>query len=302
MSKVVIAVVLIVVGVIVAVGLGVGIAFLATRSGKKPKGKDGGSPDLVAPDEQRAQDKNNKPKKIKYGFFERLYDRFTLSRGEIGEKEVSYILHSVAQAYGGIVWDNYYFQGSRRSVQIDHIFINPNGVFVIETKNYAGYIYGTEKQREWTQVLANGKVKNKLYNPVMQNAGHIYELRRILGRHVPIMGVVVFVKANIENVQAGGIITPEYLPNCLLCFNQGFAITQEQIQSIYVKLQKSYIQDENISAKHIQEVQEMLIGVESNLVCPRCGGRLVLRRSAYGEFYGCSNYPKCTFKKDKKAS
>ena len=33
-------------------------------------------------------------------------------------------------------------------------------------------------------------------------------------------------------------------------------------------------------------------------ICPRCGGRLVLRKGKYGEFWGCSNYPKCKFNKN----
>ena len=27
--------------------------------------------------------------------------------------------------------------------------------------------------------------------------------------------------------------------------------------------------------------------------CPKCDGKLILRKSVYGEFLGCSNYPKC---------
>lgn len=33
--------------------------------------------------------------------------------------------------------------------------------------------------------------------------------------------------------------------------------------------------------------------------CPRCGGNLVERQSKYGPFIGCSNYPKCHYKKAK---
>lgn len=32
--------------------------------------------------------------------------------------------------------------------------------------------------------------------------------------------------------------------------------------------------------------------------CPKCGAKLVLRNSKYGNFYGCSNYPKCKFIKN----
>lgn len=35
-------------------------------------------------------------------------------------------------------------------------------------------------------------------------------------------------------------------------------------------------------------------------VCERCGARMVLRQGVNGEFYGCSNYPKCTYTKNPK--
>lgn len=35
-------------------------------------------------------------------------------------------------------------------------------------------------------------------------------------------------------------------------------------------------------------------------ICPKCGGKMVLRNGKYGEFYGCSNYPKCNHTATKK--
>ena len=29
--------------------------------------------------------------------------------------------------------------------------------------------------------------------------------------------------------------------------------------------------------------------------CPRCGGLLIKKRGKYGEFVGCSNFPKCRY-------
>ena len=39
--------------------------------------------------------------------------------------------------------------------------------------------------------------------------------------------------------------------------------------------------------------------IDNNDICPKCGGRLVKRKGKYGEFIGCSNYPKCHYKKKK---
>lgn len=43
------------------------------------------------------------------------------------------------------------------TTQIDHIIISQYGIFVIETKNYKGWIFGNEKQENWTQVIKGGK-------------------------------------------------------------------------------------------------------------------------------------------------
>lgn len=51
--------------------------------------------------------------------------------------------------------------------QIDHLVVSNYGIFVIETKNYKGWILGNEDSQNWTQVIY--KYKNKFYNPVLQN-------------------------------------------------------------------------------------------------------------------------------------
>ncbi|NLH92558.1 MAG: hypothetical protein GX481_08950 [Atopobium sp.] len=33
----------------------------------------------------------------------------------------------------------------------------------------------------------------------------------------------------------------------------------------------------------------------NELICPKCGGKLILRNGKFGTFYGCENYPKCKF-------
>ncbi|WP_201511073.1 NERD domain-containing protein [Psychrobacter alimentarius] len=66
------------------------------------------------------------------------------------------------------------------STQIDHVIISVYGIFVIETKNYKGWIYGSEKQKQWTQVFQNGS-KFKFQNPLRQNYLHIKTLADLLG-------------------------------------------------------------------------------------------------------------------------
>ena len=39
------------------------------------------------------------------------------------------------------------------TTQIDHVVVSPYGVFVIETKNYSGWIFGDSRSRVWTQTF-----------------------------------------------------------------------------------------------------------------------------------------------------
>jgi hypothetical protein len=56
--------------------------------------------------------------------------------------------------------------------------VSPFGVFVIETKNYKGWILGDEKQRQWMQQIY-GK-KNRFQNPLHQNQLHVRALMDFL--------------------------------------------------------------------------------------------------------------------------
>ena len=64
------------------------------------------------------------------------------------------------------------------STQIDHVIVSVYGIFVIETKNYKGWIFGNEKQRQWTQVIMGRKYK--FQNPLRQNYLHIKTLSDLL--------------------------------------------------------------------------------------------------------------------------
>ncbi|MEP4079835.1 nuclease-related domain-containing protein [Haloferula sp.] len=65
------------------------------------------------------------------------------------------------------------------TTQIDHVVVSPYGVFVIETKNYRGWIFGSEKQKQWTQTIY--KRKQRFQNPLHQNRLHVRALEVFLG-------------------------------------------------------------------------------------------------------------------------
>jgi restriction system protein len=64
------------------------------------------------------------------------------------------------------------------TTQLDHVVVSPFGIFVVETKNYRGWIFGSEKQRQWTQQIY--KRKERFQNPLHQNHLHIRALMGFL--------------------------------------------------------------------------------------------------------------------------
>jgi restriction system protein len=64
------------------------------------------------------------------------------------------------------------------TTQIDHILVSPFGIFVIETKNYRGWIFGSENQRQWTQQIY--RHKHRFQNPLHQNRLHVRALMHFL--------------------------------------------------------------------------------------------------------------------------
>ena len=70
-------------------------------------------------------------------------------KGKIGEKTVSFILGKLGPEYKP--YNDVLIRNGDWTSQIDHIVISPFGIFVIETKNYKGWIYGGANQVQWTQ-------------------------------------------------------------------------------------------------------------------------------------------------------
>lgn len=71
---------------------------------------------------------------------------------------------------------------NEETTEIDVLLIHESGLYVFESKNYSGWIFGTENQRQWTQSLPSGRksIKTRFFNPIMQNELHIKWLKALL--------------------------------------------------------------------------------------------------------------------------
>ncbi len=214
-------------------------------------------------------------------------------RGKQGELEVAALLTSIAQPQDIVMNDVILFNAHNgKSSQIDHIFITSSGVYVIETKNYSGYIYGKEHEQKWTEAFPNG-TKNQFHSPAKQNNTHLYLLRKIIGDKIPMKGFIVFTNGDIKHVDCPNVIDLSELEDYLSSPRE-VLLSAEDIQTIRNKILQNRDTYRVSKEEHLANIKKTQVALEER-ICPRCGKQLVLRSGKYGDFYGCSGYPSCKF-------
>lgn len=220
------------------------------------------------------------------GFLGELGVRLALKRLN---KEQFYVLHNLTLSDG------------QKTSQIDHIIIGRNGIFVVETKNYQGWIFGSESNATWTQTIY--KSKKRFPNPLRQNYGHIKMLQHHLpGYKHPMISLINFTSnATLKTIdvhspyihvlQTGGLI-------CTIRSYNETVLTREAAQAYAEHLEKQNIKDKKIKKQHVQTIkatqQKKKTAIHDG-VCPKCGHPLVTRNGKYGNFKACSAFPKCRF-------
>lgn len=215
------------------------------------------------------------------------------------------------------------------TTEIDVLMICQKGIIVFESKNYKGWIFGNENQKNWYQTLPAGKGKSHkeaFYNPIMQNRSHINHLQRFLGKNIPMHSVIVFSNdCTLKDIQVySSDVT--WINRCRIAeaikniynISSGFSLSENQIEEIYNKLYQYTQVSEGVKIQHQESVKSASVhspstgyakysakanentGNKERVRCPWCNGYLVIRtskkagRSNY-RFLGCSNYPSCKY-------
>ena len=184
------------------------------------------------------------------------------------------------------------------TAQIDHILVSPFGIFVIETKNYKGWIYGSESQSNWTQVIY--KSKHNFQNPLRQTHRH----KKVLSKYLSISETnIQTVISFVGDVQFKTELPSNVLRSGVSSYIEQFderVFSEEEVERIMALLTnvKSEI---NISKEeHIQSLHNRYA---SKTICPKCGSELVMREVKQGarkgsQFLGCSSFPRCRYTKE----
>lgn len=273
---------------------------------------------LIIAVQNRQYKKTEYYEQTRYGYLSVL-----MNKGRLGEFYTYKYLKSLA-GYRRYLFNLYLPKENEETTEIDVILLHESGIYVFESKNYSGWIFGNESQKYWTQTLPMGRgrsQKNKFFNPIMQNKGHLKWLQTFLAdQSLPFYSYIVFSdRCTLKKITLTGD-DHKVVKRCDLlsavCQNvakTGSQLSQEKIDDLFVRLYPLTQMDEARKITHIQNIQQKTEKRVSQPVpavaetpkaeepiCPRCGGKLVLRTAKKGErqgkqFLGCSRFPKCRY-------
>ena len=216
--------------------------------------------------------------------------------GKKGEGKVSKIL-SYLPKDKYIVINDILIEYEHGTIQIDHVVVSMYGIFVIETKNYKGWIFGCEKSNMWVKNVFGRKYY--FYNPIKQNRSHILALMyKLTLSDKKFNSVIVFSSRAALKVHTETPVIYFQELNQLIKKYTEQKFSFEQMNEIVKKINTLNINTSKMRKKHNEDVKER-IRYKNEIVmfgiCPECGGKLVPRYSRYGEFTGCSNFPDCKY-------
>lgn len=219
-------------------------------------------------------------------------------KGRLGEASINFRIERLLDQSVYHLIPNVMLPTPDGTTQIDHVIVSRYGIFVIETKTYKGWIYGDEREAQWTQVIY--RRKERFQNPLRQNYKHTKTLSELAG--IPeehLKSMVVFVgDCTFKTAMPSNVVhIRDFIKQ--IRSHQEPIIKDEQVPEIVTTIQElaSTVTDAQKS-RHVAHVCENKRPSSFNAAapcCPRCGAHMVLRTSRKDstQFWGCPSYPKC---------
>ena len=222
----------------------------------------------------------------------------TTIRGKLGERYIIKHLKSLPSDSYQVIND-VIIPGKFGLTQIDHVVVSRYGIFVIETKNMRGKVYGDAHSKIWKKYSKGRELQFK--NPLHQNYGHIKSLQKLLGMpEIYFHNIVVFTDSAQLKFELNGVIFENQLIKEISKYDIP-VIDESNLIHIVGQIKKA--DQKSFFARH-RQIKQAKERTKSNAdmiysnICPNCGGQLMVRKGRYGRFYGCSNYPKCRYTKN----
>lgn len=195
-------------------------------------------------------------KKSGHSFIQTLFDK-----GSYGEYKVVSALEKVIDPR--YIFCNVYLGKGGNTTEIDVLFIDTTGLYVIESKNYSGWIFGGPRQKEWTQSLFRHRYH--FLNPILQNKRHIAFLEKELGMKGDIFKSYIvfsdhchlkkvpyddrFPIMHVEAIEAQIEMKTKMSPVCL---------EKEELENIIQFLEKHTRVSKALKKKHVENVKRKM--------------------------------------------
>lgn len=163
------------------------------------------------------------------------------------------------------------------TTQIDHIIISIYGIFVVETKNMKGWIFGNASQRFWTQKIYNHS--NKFQNPLHQNYKHVKTLEQLLElKDNQVYSLVVFVGDSTFKTEMPENVTSGFGYVRYIKSKKQPVFSQQEVAEIITKIEQARLsQSFETYRAHIKHVKIIQSQKKNNVTCPKCGSAMKLR-------------------------
>ena len=189
-----------------------------------------------------------------------------LDKGRIGEYLIYKRLRLFEKDGARFLFNSYLPRSDEGTTEIDVLMIHKSGIYVFESKNYSGWIFGSEKAKTWTQVLPQGRGKSRkehFLNPLLQNKLHIKCLKELLTGDALVHSVIVFSeRCTLKKVEVTNpdvyVIRRMDVEECVrhIGLKAGECLKQEKIDDIYEKLYPYSQVSEAVKNAHIANIQE----------------------------------------------
>ena len=183
----------------------------------------------------------------------------SISKGRVGEDIVSVVLNKYRNKVKGLLYNDIIIGDFERSTQIDHLLVTNNAIYFVETKRYAGGVFGDDSKENWYQVIfkRSKKVKSSFLNPFIQNEHHIKRFKEYLGDVAlpPLINIVCFVVNDEQTLDLSKIINR----------NKNYHLTDDKrLSALITKLDNEH-KVEKTSTFAIEQQSNHLIEVKNRI-------------------------------------
>jgi restriction system protein len=228
-------------------------------------------------------------------------------KGARGERLVHNALTSVLNEQDYRVLTDLILPVADGTTQIDHLVLSRFGIFVIETKNMSGWIFGGAEQQKWTQVQKRNK--RRFQNPLRQNYAHVKAVQEILKVDQKVLHNFVVFTGTAEPKTA----MPESVAwglkdlGRLIALQRKPILTDVQVNAYSNKLRDRALEnttatrnehlqnlEKKVAAKKLTPTKKSAVNLDQT-ACPKCGIEMIKRtnRKTGDAFWGCPSFPKC---------